>query len=264
LRIWEVATGRLVAVKQFTKGVGIVATFSPDGDRVYVEDASGRLKTFDRATLRQLDAGVPVATGSSVTALSARGDSVLVVKLDGSFVRVRPETGEFQTEAPSGTLTDTNSATNDLSPDGNLLATTDASHWMGLLNVETLEWVGADAAADSRASAGGWVTFAPDGSQFASLQINRIALWDGRTGEYVGSLPIPELATGGSIRYLPDSSGLLVAARDGRTWVADTRSDSWPQRACAIAGRNLTASEWQQFFPSRRYEATCPQWPAGT
>jgi WD40 repeat protein len=253
-----------VAVKQFTRGVEIVATFSPDGDRVYVEDASGSLKTFDRATLRQFDAEVPVATGSSVTALTARGDFVFVLRLDGSFARVRPETGELQTGAPSGTLTDIEGAANDLSPDGTLLATSDASHWMGLLDVETLDWVGSDAAADSRASSGGWVTYAPDGSQFAALQTNRIALWDGRTGEYQGSLPIPDLATGSSIRYLPDSSGLLVAARDGRTWVVNTRTGSWPQRACAIAGRNLTASEWHQFFPSRPYSATCPQWPAGS
>ena len=264
LRIWEAATGRLVAAKQFTKGATLVATFSPDGDRVYVEDVSGMLRTFDRATLRQLGAGFPVAGGSSVTALGARGDSVLVLRLDGSFVRVRPETGKLQTEAPSGTITDPDDATNDLSPDGTLLATSDASHWMGLLNVETLEWVHSGADADSLASAGGWVTFAPDGSQVAALQTDRIALWDGRTGDYEGSLPLPAFATYGSIRYLPDSSGLLVAARDGRTWLADTRVAKWHERACAIAGRNLTAAEWEQFFPSRPYEATCPQWPAGS
>ena len=38
------------------------------------------------------------------------------------------------------------------------------------------------------------VAFAPDGSQFAALQLNGIGLWDGHTGEYQGSLPIPDLA----------------------------------------------------------------------
>jgi hypothetical protein len=221
-------------------------------------------RTFDRATLRQLDDGVQTSTASSVTALTAKGDFVLALRLDGSFMRVRAGTGEVLQEAPAGTLVDAEGAANDLSPDGTLLATSDPSHWMGLLDLESLEWVDADADADSLANAGGWVTFAPDGSQVAALQTNRIGLWDGHTGAYQGSLPLPELATDGSIRYLPSSDGLLVAARDGRTWVADTRTERWPERACALAGRNLTAAEWEQFFPSRPYAVTCPQWPAGS
>jgi len=263
LGIWEASTGRLVASRQFLKGVGTVATFSPDGERVYAE-GHGMLATYDRATLRQLDGGAPVATGSSITTLSARGDTVIAFGLDGSFARVRPKTGEVLQTAPPGTLVDTDAAHTDLSPDGTLLATPDPSHWMGLLEVESLEWVDADADADSLANAGGWVTFAPDGSQFAALQTNRIGLWDGHTGAYQGSLPLPELATDGSIRYLPNSDGLLVAARDGRTWVADTRTERWPERACALAGRNLTVAEWEQFFPTRLYRATCLRWPAGS
>jgi WD40 repeat protein len=160
-------------------------------------------------------------------------------------------------------VSDPGDAPNDLSPDGSLLATSDAEGRMRLLDVESLEWVSSDVRTDTLADAGGWVAFAPDGSQFAALQLNGIGLWDGHTGDYQGSLPIPALATGASIRYLPDSSGLLIAARDGRTWSADTRTEAWGERACAIAGRNLSRAEWTRFFPSRRYHATCPEWPAG-
>ena len=260
LRIWDTTTGRQLAVKQFPKGVQLHATFSADGDRVYVVDRSGMLSTYDRATLRRVRAGVVVGTG--VTTMGARGDVVLVLRLDGSFVRVRPETAEILGEAPAGTVTDPEDAPNDLSPDGSLLATSDAEYRMRLLDVENLEWIGSDARTDTLADAGGWVAFAPDGSQFAALQSNGIGLWDGHTGDYRGSLPIPALATGASIRYLPDSSGLLIAARDGRTWTADTRTRTWTERACALAGRNLSQDEWTRFFPSRPYEATCPQWPA--
>ena len=90
-----------------------------------------------------------------------------------------------------GTLTDPDNAPNDLSPDGSLLATSDAEGRMRLLDVETLEWIGSDARADTLADAGGWVAFAPDGNQFAALQTNRIGLWDGHTGAYQGSLPHP-------------------------------------------------------------------------
>jgi DNA-binding SARP family transcriptional activator/WD40 repeat protein len=261
LRIWDTATGRQLAVKQFPKGVELRATFSADGDRVYVVDRSGKLSTYDRATLRRVRAGVEVGTG--VTTMVARGAVVLLLRFDGSFLRVRPETGEILGSAPAGSVTDPEDAPNDLSPDGSLLATSDIEHRMRLLDVENLEWIGSDVRTDTLADAGGWVAFAPDGSQFAALQLNGIGLWDGHTGDYQGSLPIPALATGASIRYLPDSSGLLIAARDGRTWTADTRTDTWVERACTIAGRNLTQAQWTKFFPSRPYHATCRQWPAG-
>ena len=45
-----------------------------------------------------------------------------------------PQTGEIVGEAPAGTLTDPEDAPNDLSPDGSLLATSDARHRMRLLD----------------------------------------------------------------------------------------------------------------------------------
>jgi len=100
--------------------------------------------------------------------------------------------------------------------------------------------------------------------QFATLQPERIRLWDGRTGEYQASLPLPSRRTLLSVSYLPDSTGLLMAATDGRTWSVGTRTSAWVQRACRTAGRNLTQAEWQQFFPTSPYQVTCPQWPEGT
>ena len=125
-----------------------------------------------------------------------------------------------------------------------------------LLDVEGLTYI--DQA--SRTPWGDSPTFAPDGSQFALVQGERIRLWDGRTGEYQASLPLPTRTGAYSITYR-DSAGLVIASTDGRTWTADTRTNQWGERACAIAGRNLTDDEWDQFFPRRPYEPTCPQWP---
>lgn len=129
-----------------------------------------------------------------------------------------------------------------------------------LLDGETLTWLSEDSGA-----AWGWDRdYAPDGSQIAVVRPEGVSLWDGRTGAYLASLPVPAGAGSVSIAYLPDSSGLVIAASDGRTWIADTRADTWTERACSIAGRNLTKAEWQQFFPSRAYHSTCAQWPSGT
>jgi hypothetical protein len=105
------------------------------------------------------------------------------------------------------------------------------------------------------------------------MEPDRIGLWDGRTGGHQASIPLGSLAasaeqstgtlgTGSSIAYLPDGSGLLIASADGRTWVVDTRMSTWVERACRIAGRNLTRAEWDEFFPSRPYQVACPQWPS--
>lgn len=255
LRVWESRTGRQVAVRPLRTGFAF-QTFSPDGERVLALDRGGKLLDLDRATLRQVRAATTIGTG--VTGIGARGDSVMLLKVDGSFLRVRPETGEVLGRAPAGTLSNTEDLANDLSPDGSLLATSDPDGRMRLLDVETLDWIG-----HSGEDAGGVVGFAPDGRRFAALQANRIRLWDGRSGDYLGSVPLPANAKV-VFRWLPDSSGLVIAAFDGRTWVADARTDGWAGRACAIAGRNLTRKEWQRFFPSRGYHATCPQWPSGT
>ncbi|QIX26437.1 hypothetical protein ncot_07345 [Nocardioides sp. JQ2195] len=262
LRIWDAATGRQVAVRQFPRGVALQAAFSADGDRVHVVDRSGELATYDRTTLRRV--GVRIRVGSGVTTMGVRNGVVLLVRFDGSFVRVRPETGEILGSAPAGTVIDPADAPGDLSPDGSLLAAPDGDRRMSLLDVETLERVGSDAESGPLAGAVGEVVFAPDGSQFAVLQPQGIGLWDGHTAEYQGTLPLPMLTTDASIRYLPDSSGVLIAARDGRTWATDTRTATWHERACNIAGRNLTKAEWQRFLPSRPYHVTCPQWTGGS
>ena len=114
--------------------------------------------------------------------------------------------------------------------------------------------------------ANGWagnIYFAPDGSQFASVPHGRITLFDGRTGELRASIPMPGSSPDAWMAYLPDSSGLLIAAVDGSTWTVDTRPSAWVERACRTAGRNLTRDEWEEYFPNRSYEVTCPQWPSG-
>ncbi|MFC7489466.1 MULTISPECIES: hypothetical protein [unclassified Knoellia] len=101
-------------------------------------------------------------------------------------------------------------------------------------------------------------------TQFATLRADRIGLFDGTTGAPQGTISLPSLTPAARITYLPDSSGLLVAGLDGRTWTVDTKQGPWVDRACAIAGRNLSHAEWKEYFPGRAYEITCPQWPAGS
>jgi formylglycine-generating enzyme required for sulfatase activity len=45
----------------------------------------------------------------------------------------------------------------------------------------------------------------------------------------------------------------------GRLGIWDFDIDSWHEKACFKAGRNLTQDEWGLYFPHEPYRATCPQ-----
>jgi WD40 repeat protein len=262
IRVWDARAGTVVASQRIgdplLPGDHILTglEFSPDGRFVYDVSDGGQLTTLDRATLRAVQS---VVAGHEVDELAVdpADGSVLLLSFDGSFVRVRPDTAELLQGGQPGLRKPDQGV---VSPDGHRMLTYDTNGHVRLLDLDTLTYLGAPAGSSFSSD----LAYAPDGSQVAAVQAERIRLWDGRTGEYQASLPLPSVTADYSIAYLPNSSGLLLASTDGRTWRADTRTSTWVARACAIAGRNLSRAEWGQFFPTRDYEVTCPQWPAGS
>ena len=71
----------------------------------------------------------------------------------------------------------------------------------------------------------------------------------------------------------PEAQAVVGIKDDGRaivTFTAGTGVREWTiepgrllERACAVAGRNLTRAEWNDVLPGRPYERTCPQFPSG-
>jgi WD40 repeat protein len=255
IRVWDAHSGRQLAARSHFVDLLPVA-FSPDTTRIYLPDGAGRLETLNTETLRPVRS-VAVRTGIAGLIVQPRDGSVLVARSDGSMERVDPTTGRSLAETPPGTLREGNDTTLAMSPDGSVVAAADSVGHLRLLDAETLVWV----SPDSGMPWGFDRDFAPDGSQVAAVTAEGVSLWDGRTGAYLARLPLPVDPDSVSIAYLGDSSGLVIAAADGRTWTADTRTETWVDRACTIAGRNLTQDEWAAYFPSRPYHATCPQWP---
>ena len=255
MRVWDAQTGRQLARRpHFTDSLPLA--FSPDGTRFYVPDGTGMLETLDTDTLRPVDV-VEIGTGIVSLQTNPQDGSVLALRVDGSVAHVDPGTGKVLAQSEPGILSP-KVLNGVFSPDGAVMATAGSTGTMRLLDAESLTWVSPDSGAE-------WGLdrdYAPDGSQIAAVLSDRISLWDGHTGSYVASLPLPANAGSVSIAYREDSSGLVIATSSGGTWTADTRTSTWVDRACTIAGRNLTRGEWGQFFPSRPYHATCPQWPS--
>jgi WD40 repeat protein len=63
-----------------------------------------------------------------------------------------------------------------------------------------------------------------------------------------------------SVKFITDD--VLVSKGDrGNVSIWDTNPHSLIQKSCQRVGRNLTQSEWNQYWPNEPYRKTCEQWP---
>jgi WD40 repeat protein len=104
------------------------------------------------------------------------------------------------------------------------------------------------------------LAFHLDGDIFASGSDNNlIALWNINPPQLIGD---PLAGADGSITGLAFSGegSTLYSASDVGT-VLRWNLEDWKGIACNLAGRNLTQTEWEQFFPGEEYRETCQQYP---
>jgi WD40 repeat protein len=104
----------------------------------------------------------------------------------------------------------------------------------------------------------GSVDFSPDGAVIAvGGDDGQVHLLTGGTLREIGQLPIGTGGTWALAAYTANGSALTAVDERGRIVQWDPRPASWLRRACSIAGRDLTAPEWNTYLPGVPYQRTC-------
>jgi WD40 repeat protein len=87
-------------------------------------------------------------------------------------------------------------------------------------------------------------------------------LVDVATGQvYEPGFPVPGLSAGMD-PFSPDDRVAVGRRAEGGLYLIDLDPDVWKRKACELAGRNLTATEWARYLPNGgAHRATCAQWP---
>jgi WD40 repeat protein/DNA-binding SARP family transcriptional activator len=140
--------------------------------------------------------------------------------------------------------------------DGRFLLVASRKGWARLWSVET----GRPASREFGGHAGEVTSasMSPDGGTIATGSTDgTIRLWDVRTERALGAA-LPGVPNRPVVpQFTPDGAHLLAITNAGRAFRWDVRPSRWAQQACAVAGRPLTRSEWQEVLPGHDYAPAC-------
>ncbi len=108
------------------------------------------------------------------------------------------------------------------------------------------------------------LAFSPSGALLASSDEDATwILWDVATRQPIG-IPItgsPAAVTG--LAFSQDEAWLYTGNGAGSIFKWDVGFESWIERTCGLAQRNLSQAEFNQYFHDEIYRISCPDYPAG-
>ena len=254
VRAWDPATGRLLVERPlpFDSNGGSIG-WRPGGATIFVGLHAGGVVELDAATLEVV--GEPLRFDRYVPNVDVSPDGELL-----AVAQFQPN-AVLLVERASGrvvaTVDDVNASWQlEFSPDGSLLAAGGDDGLVTLIDPESGRQVGAPLpGVDGPVLT---LAFSPDGDRLVTSSQGTVELWDVRRRQRIVRVtpgdPGPPL-----FAWFADDGRTVVAADDrGGIWSIPSEPDAWVDGACAIAGRNLTRTEWDDLLPTHPYRRTCP------
>ena len=260
LRLFDVATGRLVRQllatdEKSTSALGATVintvTYSSDGQWV-ATNVNEHVAVVDPSTGAQ-EALLESPGFIEWLTFSPDGRYLLASSEDGSVTVWRTSDWQVQWQRR---VDEQLPAPATFSPDGTIVAAGSASGTIHILDASS----GAEQRAPllAHASLMSSMSFNPDGTMLTSSGLDgKTYLWDVATGRQIGQ-PFPTIGFATSM-FGPDGS-LYVNTFDD-VYRLDIAPSHLVERACAVAARSLTDSEWQRYLPDRPRDDACL--PAG-
>jgi WD40 repeat protein/DNA-binding SARP family transcriptional activator len=146
-----------------------------------------------------------------------------------------------------------------ISPDGTELVSASSDETIRVWDAQTGEPLGEPLVGHGRPV---WsINFRTVNGDLALASIGadgKVIWWDWATRTPLG----PPLQTGKETEWMrlsADGERLLVSFMNSVVSVIDADLTPWPERACAIANRNMTEAEWANYLPTLPYQASCPE-----
>ena len=252
--VYRTDTGQRVVKLDGLSGQPVLdASFSPDGRTVALSTLDGKVTLIDSDTWRPtgppLEAGVPVFT----TVWSPDNSTMLFISDASAHVSVwsaadRRLLANF-TPGPSGALSAA------FSPDRATVATGSGDGQITLVDPKSWQPTGEPVAAGAAGIMS--MSFSPEGRYLVvGATDGTLRLVDTNTRKPLGP-PIPGAQIHNAyVRWVPGNR-IAAGFADGSIISFDADQDAWIRRACTVAGRQLTQTEWADALPGRPYERTC-------
>ncbi|MEU4408139.1 WD40 repeat domain-containing protein [Streptosporangium sp. NPDC023963] len=258
VRIWDPVTGKQVGapLTGHTRWVYSVA-FSPDGTRLASAGDDKTVRIWDVATHQQVGAPLTGHTGRVLSVAFSPDGTRLASAGDDGAVRIWDVATHLQVGAP---LTGHTSSVSSVafSPDGTRLASTGADKTVRIWDPVTGKQVGVPLTGHTR-----WVSsvaFSPDGTRLASTGDDKtVRIWDVATHQQVGAPLTGHTDSVSSVAFALDGTRLASTGFDETVRIWDVALPRDLLRAvCGIAGRSITAQQWQRYIPGEPYRQSCP------
>jgi WD40 repeat protein/class 3 adenylate cyclase len=279
--LWDVDTGKPVYRRlpgpprtlEQIPNIALSVAFSPNGKTIAAGDTSGAIYIWDATSGKLTRAPIktpidpalpPPPPGSSLP--GTLGIMGLAFSPDSQKLAAGHDTNATVYSLPSGRPLYTVDVDGDyghasavaFSPDGSLLAT---GGGIG----EVRFWDADTGARDRRSLSAnaGWVeslAFDPSGRILVSSGTDGTTRLIDVAGRVILGAALPgKDNVAEDAAFTPDGKRVIVMYVSGDGFAWDVTLAGWESQACAVAGRDLTRDEWDEFLPERSYERVCSQ-----